>query len=354
MLIIEIPISPRKPYFLKSKGVANGTFIRIGSSTRKAKPEHIEDLVRESQRISFDEEIVHASSDILSKEMLKGFYESKATTRRLIADKIIASNPANKEKYSPTVAGVLMFSQSPDDYIPEALIKCTQFKGTSGREIIRSEDINGSIEQQAKNSMIVVKSWLATNYKLSGPKLIGKMPIPKEVIREAIMNALLHRKYSIPGAIKIALYDDHLEIFSPGCFPGLVDINNLGDGTTYLRNPALARLAYRMEMIETRGTGIRLIFESCKKAGVRRPVFHEEGDFVKVIFYFEPDVLQFDDAEEAIMALFKQHTEITAKHVADYLSISRNSALRKLRVLIDKNKVRKTGQGPSVVYLSKK
>jgi len=81
--------------------------------------------------------------------MLKEFYESKATTRRLIADKIIASNPVNKEKYSPTVSGILMFSQSPDDHIPEALIKCTQFKGTSGREIIRSEDINGSIEQQA-------------------------------------------------------------------------------------------------------------------------------------------------------------------------------------------------------------
>ncbi len=63
VLIIEVPISPRKPYFLKNAGVANGTYIRVGSSTRKATQEYIEDLTREAQRIHFDEELVSASTN---------------------------------------------------------------------------------------------------------------------------------------------------------------------------------------------------------------------------------------------------------------------------------------------------
>lgn len=352
VLIIEIPVSPRKPYFLKSKGISDGTYIRVGSSTRKAKQEHIEDLVRESQRINFDEENVHASIDVLSTDLLKEFYTSKYTPRRLVADKIIASNHANKDQDSPTVAGVLMFSQSPDTFIPEAMIKCTIFKGNSGREILRSEDITGSIEEQANKCIKIIKIWLTTDFYLRGAKLVGKLPIPQNALREAILNALFHRKYNIPGAIKVAIYDDRLEIFSPGCFPGLVDINNLGDGTTYLRNPTLVRLAYQFGgLIETRGRGIRLIFESCKKARVRKPEFHEEGDFVKVVFYFEPDLYQYNNDEDAIMALFDQHTEVTAQQVADYLAVSRNSALRKLNNLLDKKLIQKLGQGPSVVYI---
>src|SRR3989304_7818697 len=77
--IIEIPVSPRKPYFLKTAGVANGTYIRIGSSTRKANSEYIEDLIRESQRITFDEETTHQPIEILSDELLKQFY-GKAVT----------------------------------------------------------------------------------------------------------------------------------------------------------------------------------------------------------------------------------------------------------------------------------
>ena len=64
--IIEIPIGSRKPYFLKTAGVANGTYIRVGSSTRKANQEYIEDLIREAQRFTFDEEIIHQPIDILS------------------------------------------------------------------------------------------------------------------------------------------------------------------------------------------------------------------------------------------------------------------------------------------------
>ncbi len=347
--IIEIPMSPRKPYFLKTAGVANGTYVRVGSSTRKANQEYIEDLVREAQRITFDEEVVHQSSEILSSDLLKSFYGSTVTDKRLLADKILMHKVATKELLAPTIAGVLMFAEAPHLYIPEALIRCTRFRGREGRDIIRTEEITGTIEQQFATAMKVLESWLAMDYALQGAKLKGRLPVPEAALREAILNALVHRKYTIPGAVKIAIYDHRVEFFSPGCFPGLVDLNHLGDGITYLRNPVLVKLARHMKLIESLGTGIRLIFDSCYKAGITPPVYHDEGDFVKVIFYFRPNLEQKSE-KDALLALMQSVTQITAGEVAAYLGVSRNTAIRKLNALVQTQHIIKVGQGPGVVY----
>lgn len=352
-LIIEIPACSRKPYFLKSKGINNGTYIRVGTSTRKATPEYIEDLIRESRRINYDEDFIYQNIDILSRELLHDYLQTRITTKRLLAEKIITNKSANKDTYAPTVAGTLMFAELPHDYIPEALVRCTQFRGTEGRDIIQTEDISGTIDRQASNSLELVKKWLTTHFSLEGAKLKGQLPIPEVALREAILNALLHRKYNIPGATKIALYDDRLEIFSPGCFPGLVDLNTLGDGMTFQRNPLLAKFAYRLHLIESRGTGIKLIYESCKKFGIKKPIYHEEGDFVKIIFYFEPDPYTFKNYYDAILAFINLECEVTAQDVANYLSVSRNTAIRKLGDLLKSKRIKKIGKGPSIKYIKK-
>jgi ATP-dependent DNA helicase RecG len=350
VLIIEIPPSPRKPYFLKAKGVRGGTYIRVGSSTRLATTETIEDLTREAQRISYDEEIVHTDLACLSKDLLRHYFGATVSTKRLLSEKIIGMKPANKEDVCPTVAGILMFSETPSQYIKEALIRCTQFKGIEGRDILRTEDIVGTVEQQVSQGLKLLSAWMTKDYKLQGAKVEGVLPVPMEALREALINALLHRKYTIAGAIKVALYDDRLEIFSPGDFPGLVDINNLGDGTTFLRNPVLVRLAYQLKLIETRGTGIRLIYDSCRKAGIRKPMYYDDGDFVKVVFYFEPDVHAYDEESESIIAYVRLNKQVTAQQIADYLSVSRNTAIRRMVDLIHENKIKKVGKGPLVRY----
>lgn len=348
--IIEIPASPKKPYFIKSSGAANGTYIRVGFSTRKANDEYIQDLVRESHRITFDEEIIHQPLDILSDELLKRFYGKSVTKRRLLADKVLMGASANKEILAPTIAGILIFTEDPHLYVTEAVMRCTRFRGKEGRDIIRTEEITGPIEQQAETSLKILKGWLATDYELEGARLKERLPIPEIALREAIINALLHRKYNIPGAIKIAIYDDRLEVFSPGCFPGLIDINNLGDGITYLRNPVLVKIARQMKLIETLGTGIRLIFDSCTKAGIKSPVFHDEGDFVKVIFYFQPSIDRRKTESELILSFLNVAKEATAAQISDYLSVSRNTAIRKLNLLVQENQLIKIGKGPAVKY----
>ncbi len=324
--------------------------LRAGSSTRKASQEYVEELMRENKRISFDEEPVHADINILSKDILKRIFK-RVDNERLIAEKIITRSNANNTKYYPTVAGVLTFCDTPHLYIPEALIKCTRFLGTDGRDIIQSDDIEGNLEKQIETSFQLVKSWLIRDYKLFGAKLKGKMTLPEVALREAIVNAAIHRKYWIPGTIKIALFDNRLEIFSPGNFPGLINLNHLGDGTTYLRNPHLAKLARRFGIVEKLGTGIKIILESCKNAGIKTPEFIESADSVKVVFSFAPSEKKFSSDLEKLLELFNMHRESSLKEVEKYLQVSRNTATRKLNQLIKMGKIRREGKGPSVKYV---
>jgi ATP-dependent DNA helicase RecG len=352
VLIIQIPPGTKKPYYLKSEGLPKGVYVRVGSNTRRANQDFIEELVRESARVNFDEELIRKGVDVLSQSLLKNFYKSHVKTNRLLSDRVIGISGAGHNSFHPTVTGVLFFTDDPHLYLPEASVICTVFKGDSGREIILSQELTGPIDQLAVDSLQLVSSWLSRDYKRTGVRLTGKSLIPEDALREAIVNALIHRKYSTPGAVKIAIYENHLDIFSPGCFPGLVDLENLGDGTTFLRNPHIARIAHRMSLVEKLGSGIRLIFDSCKASGLKQPQYMEGEDSVKVTFFFER-IRRVDQSDEnAIASLIETHPEVSIAEVMKYLNVSRNTATRKLNNLVNQKRLIRVGKGPSVRYKS--
>lgn len=347
IIIIEIPNILKKPAYVKSEGIPKGVYLRAGSSTRRASEDHIEELERDNRRFTYDEEIIHADIDILHPELIKKAYPMYTNTK-LLTEKILGQKIADPNKYLPTIAATLWFCESPDVYVNSAHIRCTRFDGVDGRNIIQTNEVAGSLSEQIENSFALIKSWLLKDFALKDTKLEGKMIVPAEALREVILNALMHRKYSIPGAIKIALYDDRLEIFSPGNFPGLVDINNLGDGTTYLRNPIIAKIARRLRYIEQLGTGINLIIHSCKKHGLKSPEFIEGADSVKVIFNFIPDI--GDNDEDNLIALFSMRDSVTINEIVETFKISRNTATRRLNKLVDAGVLKRVGKGPSVRY----
>jgi ATP-dependent DNA helicase RecG len=350
IMIIDIPNSIKKPVFIKKDGIPNGIYLRAGSSTRRATPEHVEELMRENKRAYFDEETIpFVDFNILSTELIKKTFK-RIDRDQLITEKVLMRSNINPEKYFPTITGILFFCHTPEMYIPEALIHCTRFSGTDGRNIIQSEEIQGTLETQIETSFHLVKSWLIRDYKLFNTKLLGKTIIPEEALREVIINAIIHRKYWIPGAVKIALYDNRLEIFSPGNFPGLMNIHHLGDGITHLRNPHLARIARRLGLVEKLGTGIKLILDSCRKMGIKSPEFQEGADSVKVIFNFLPTEDDALSEQDNLLALFHTRHEVRLSDVETYLNISRNTATRKLNQLIEIGKIKRQGKGPSVRY----
>jgi len=353
VLLIEVPLSTKRPCFVKQDGIPKGVYLRVGASTRRAQQQHVEELVREGKHLYFDEEPTKVSFDTLSKERLQQCYGTSYSLKKLASDGVITSLSVAPKQYMLTVAGLLMFEDHPEDHIPEAIIICTEFSGTKGRDIIQTRELVGPLPDLINESTTLLEHWLQRDYKLHGVRLVGKMPIPMAALREVITNGLMHRKYTIPGALKIALYKDRLEIFSPGALPGLVDINHLGDGTTYLRNPHIAKLARRLKLLEKLGTGIKLIFDECQAHGVKKPEYYEDGDFVKVIFNFQPSIGENDKDEDVILKLMNMHQEVTVGDIIKLLNISRNTATRKLTALMGKGLIVRKGRGPAVRYYVK-
>lgn len=353
VLIIEIPLVIKKPCFIKSEGIPKGVYLRIGPHTKRANQHYIEELLREAKNTYFDgEAILNLQSAELDKELINQYYGMSVSNKRLLNDNVISQSATHTNTYYPTVAGLLTFHNHPEKYLPESLIILTQYGDDKSRDIIRTEEITGSILQQMNISLGLLKTWLQQNFVLQHAKLKGELLVPEAALREAIINALIHRKYSIPGAIKIAVYPNRLEIFSPGNFPGFVDIDNLGDGTTFLRNPTLARLARTQGLIEKLGSGVKLIFHSTQTAGLKKPVYNEDGDFVKITFYFDKVKQNNETDEEALLNFVKNSGAITIPETMQLLGMSRNTASRRLSSLVKTKKLLRIGKGPSVKYIS--
>jgi ATP-dependent DNA helicase RecG len=353
--VVRLHVFPgsRKPYFVSSLGPEKGVFVRAGASTRRAHPELLADLIREGRNTSFDEEASGYSSDVLSADLLSGFFGGNYTTRQLLADKIAVRLPANPELIEATWAGILLFSEHPEEYVSEAQILCTRFQGTRGRDIIQSVNLCGPIPVLAAAAQRLLEEWLARDIKIRGFVREASSVIPEIAIRETIMNALIHRKYTIPGPIKIALYEDRLEIFSPGAFPGLVSLKTLGDGTTVLRNPRITAITRKMKLVEKLGSGIRSVLEACDAAHLERPRYDEGPDFVKVTFMFRERVEPLESLDDAISRLLSRNRELRVEDLLMDRKESRNTITRRLNEWIKRGRLVRIGQGRGTRYLQR-
>lgn len=351
VVVIKVYPGNKPPYFIKNEGNKKGVYLRVGASTRRATDEYIEELYRQQSKTYFDEESTNYKIDDLDSTLLQQVYGKQYSTNRLLADKVILRNPTNSKELLATKGGALFFSEHPDELIPEAIIICTQFKGRSGRDIIRTTELRGPIPSLASTSLNLIQSWMEKDLSVNqAGQLEGELLVPEVALREGIINALVHRKYFIPGAIKIALYDDHLDIFSPGGFPGLVSLTNLGDGTTFLRNPVVAKLARKSKLVEKLGTGIRLIFDSCKTEKLKPPIFDESGDFVKLTFFLEKELDEKLSEDEKIIQLAVNLKKLKIKDLVETLGFSRNTATRKINNLIEQGIVERIGKGPGTYF----
>ncbi|MBF0207100.1 MAG: putative DNA binding domain-containing protein [Oligoflexia bacterium] len=352
IVIIKIFPGSKPPYFVTSEGSKKGVYLRNGSITKRATEEYIEELFRQQKKIYFDECHSELLFGDLDKDLLKELYGKGIGIERALMDKIAVRSIRDPHKLFATHAALLFFHSHPENYIPEATVICTEFKGTKGRDIIRTIELKSPIPQLIESTLKLVASWIERDLKVSNSgKMEGKYMIPLVALREGIVNALVHRKYFIPGAVKVALYEDRLEIFSPGELPGLLSIENLGDGTTFLRNPTIAKFARMYKLIEKLGSGIRLIFDSCKEAGIRKPVFYEGGDFVKIIYFFGPELGDDLTCEEKIIQLGKSLGEFRIKDLVERIGFSRNTATRKMNTLVMQKLFDRHGKGAGVYFV---
>lgn len=139
---------------------------------------------------------------------------------------------------------------------------CSHFAGVEGREAMATKDCSGTLFEQYEEATAFILSRLYRSFTIRGFERQETLEIPEVALREALLNLLVHRNYHLKSPAKIAIFDNRIEFFSPGDFPGPLDTHNLLQGMSFLRNPALCRVFREAHLIEKLGTGLIALFDS--------------------------------------------------------------------------------------------
>ena len=256
------------PYYIKSDGKFNGTYIRVGSNNRLADINIINDLERKRRNISFDKEIMMEKSiNELNYEGFKNLYKEK--TDEELSIHVLRKLELIKEeqgKEYPTNALVL-FSDDElrKSWFPNAKIECARFKGITPDVFIDQKSITSHIGLQAEEAYNFVLRHINQDAHVEGVYTISHWEYPVKAIREVLRNAVVHRQYSLTGKdIKVAIYDDMIEVTSPGLLLPSIDFSAMESRQSDARNKIIAPVFKRMGIIDQWGNGLQLIANEMK------------------------------------------------------------------------------------------
>lgn len=358
VLVIKVSSGMNKPYYRVSEGIEKGTYIRLGRSTIRANLDMIEELKWQSRGKTYDElPCYQAKESDLDYAAIQRFLKSrKQRPAASVTPEVLKSYQFLTEEHGivyPTVAGILLFGKEVQHWLSEAMIICTHFAGTKGREAIATRDCTGNLFEQFHEAFEFILSRLNRSFTIRGPKREETLELPEVAVREILLNAIIHRNYHLRAPTKVAIWADRVEIFSPGNFP--TPFPNLELGLTDLRNKVLCKVFREADYIEKLGTGLIMAFDSYRQANLPRPQVIDGENFVKGILpresYAQEEV---SDDLQPILRLYLSADSISVSEVIHLLQIPRATATRRLAKLVEMNLLKKVGQGKGTRYIKKR
>lgn len=295
ILVIDIVPGKFRPYFLKSLGKENGTYIRINGTSRLADRRKLQELELEGQRVSYDslQDIGHEYNEETALRLCRTMEqiaiescqtaEEKESIKKMTIEKLEDFGllcRVGRDLY-PTHAFMLMT----DNRFKYAKIQCALFKGITRDVFIDKREFDGPIYTQIEEAYQFVLKHINLGAEIEGMLRRDTFELPIHAIREMIANAVVHRSYLDDSAIQVSIYDDRVEVSSPGMLYGGMDLETAKNGKSRCRNAAIAETFHYMHIVETWGTGIPRIISRCKEYGLREPLFEEFGDGFKVTMF---------------------------------------------------------------------
>jgi ATP-dependent DNA helicase RecG len=292
LAVVKIEV-PRSLFVHKSPG---GYLHRVGSSKKAMPPEYLARLFQQRSQariIRFDEQTVPgAKLDDLDPLLWERFASSRSIdSREVLLDKLAMARKDSDGILVPTIAGILMASADPRKWLPNAFIQAVAYRGTSvlphGGDAyqIDAADLSGPLDRQVLDAIHFVRK----NMRLGANKQEGRQDQPQfdlTAVFEALVNAVAHRDYAIHGAkIRLRMFSDRLEIFSPGAIPNTMTIESLPYRQA-ARNEAITSLLAkcsvdqeitlgpgRTTMMDKRGEGVQIILDNSERLSGIRPAY---------------------------------------------------------------------------------
>lgn len=292
LLVIEVYPSGQRPHWLKAEGPDTGVYVRLGSSNRQADRELIAELHRSVAGTGFDEMVMpDLSVDDLDTSAAQRLFAGS----RVLDEKALITLRLLRQyqgRLVPTKGAVLLFGKERLMHFPDAWIQCGRFFGTEKIDIFDHIEIDQPLPQAVDEVMLFLKKHAFRGADLSEIRRKDVWSIPIGILREAIINALVHTDYSQRGApVRVVFLDNRIEIENPGLLlPGLT-IEDMKQGTSRIRNTVIARVFRELHLVEQWGTGVRRMFEEAHALGLKEPQIIEVGMRVRFIVFLQAPII---------------------------------------------------------------
>lgn len=329
-----------RPVFYQGKGRIKGSYIRVGDSDEPMTEYEVYSYEAYRKKYQDDIRIIgRASFASLNQDMLAEYVKSlKKGKPRLavIPDDEIYELMSIKKDNLITLSAVINFCPYPQAYFPQLCIIAVVVPGTEmgehgtqGERFLDNQRIEGNISEMLDGAMqFVIKNMRTkTIINPNTGKREDRTDYPITAIREAVLNALVHRDYSIHTEgmpIQLTMYEDRIEIRNPGGIYGRIKIDQLGKVQPDTRNPVIASELEVMKITENRYSGIPTIRRAMQEYNLPQPEFADErGSFIVKLYKYEDsaDTNDIEETENNGLIMFCK-TPRTRKEISDYLGLN--------------------------------
>jgi predicted HTH transcriptional regulator len=350
MLAVSIYPGPSRPYRVSAEG-ADGVYVRVGSTNRRADAALAAELGRSARGEGFDEQpFPEATADGIDLASAAQDFEGirRIGKRDLETLRLLVRHQGH---LVPSAGGVLLYGSDRSDHFPDAGFRAARFKGTDRTSIIDTKDFSAApLPVQVELVMEFVQRHVVERLAIDGVRNESWWEYPLVAVREAVTNAAVHADYSQSGSpLRLSIFDDRIEIENPGLLvPGLA-VPDLFTGVSRLRNRVIGRVFRELRMIEQWGSGIQRMVRACREAGLPEPRFEEVGTHFRVTLYSgRADAKPvLDEVDERLIEALRADDGLATSELAELVDRTPRAVRTRLARLVELGLVVELGSGPT-------
>lgn len=261
-------------------------------------------------------------------------------------------------------AGVLFFARQPQHFIKQAYLTCVRYQGSSMAGVVDRKDLLGDLLSLVDEAESFVKRHTRLAYKFEGFKRIDIQEYPYNAIREAIINAVCHRDYMLQNNIFVNVFDDRIEVISPGSIPNNLTIKQIY-GHSNPRNFKIVELFKKTNYSEKLGSGLKRMNELMTNHGLKKPTYETNQAFFKVTFQGPKDKINelvktttetdlreigLNERQVKLLNHLQKKGSLTRVEIQEFIGTTKKTTNRDLSELIEKGFIKREGKSKKANY----
>jgi predicted HTH transcriptional regulator len=348
VLVVEVHPSASRPHYIERLGSPAGVFVRVGSTNRRADQTQIEEMRRYGQLGSFDEQPI---PDLYSEALdFRAASELFAPIRKLTsaAFHTLRLTVKYQGREVVTVGGLLLFGKDRFARFPDSWVQAGRFAGKDRARILDSAEIRGPLARAADEAIAFIQKHHQREAVIGRVRRVDRWTIPPAALREAVINAIVHADYAERGApIRIAVFDNRVEIENPGLLPLGLTVEDIQRGVSKLRNRVIGRVFHELGLIEQWGSGVQRMNAACREAGLPAPEFEEIGSRFRVTIHtIATGPARIDKKDSTILRFLDERRGRSTAQIAKAVALSARATRTRLANLVERGLVIEVGSGP--------